>query len=175
MALYIPHSILHLARLLYVRPEILDPTTYLLLRYKDSVVKNQEKSQKLCISSVYSEGTNVTHIKTTHEHKLYTFINYKLRCSVRREEEKVSALNSGTHPPNSFFSQCCQRQKLHLIIIVTSSSTNLAGPWFVQYSTPLFSVFGSSSAVPNTTTTTTHVHPHTIQTQQFWSPCRPLS
>ena len=29
MALYIPHSIFHLARLLYVRPEILDPTAYL--------------------------------------------------------------------------------------------------------------------------------------------------
>ena len=28
MALYIPHSIFHLARLLYVRPEILDPTAY---------------------------------------------------------------------------------------------------------------------------------------------------
>ena len=29
MALYIPHSIFHLARLLYVRPETLDPTTYI--------------------------------------------------------------------------------------------------------------------------------------------------
>ena len=28
MALYIPHSIFHLAWLLYVRPEILDPTAY---------------------------------------------------------------------------------------------------------------------------------------------------
>ena len=28
MALYNPHSIFHLARLLYVRPEIFDPTTY---------------------------------------------------------------------------------------------------------------------------------------------------
>ena len=28
MALHIPHSILHLARLLYVRLENLDPTTY---------------------------------------------------------------------------------------------------------------------------------------------------
>ena len=28
MALYIPHSIFHLARLLYVRPENLDPTMY---------------------------------------------------------------------------------------------------------------------------------------------------
>ena len=28
MALYIPHSIFHLTRLLYVKPEILDPTTY---------------------------------------------------------------------------------------------------------------------------------------------------
>ena len=31
MALHIPHSILHLARLLYVRPENLDPTTYVYL------------------------------------------------------------------------------------------------------------------------------------------------
>ena len=31
MALYIPLSIFHLARLLYVRPEILDPTTYTVL------------------------------------------------------------------------------------------------------------------------------------------------
>jgi hypothetical protein len=31
MALYIPHSIFHLARLLYVRPETLDPATYIYL------------------------------------------------------------------------------------------------------------------------------------------------
>ena len=30
MALYIPHSIFHLARLLYARPKLLDPTTYVL-------------------------------------------------------------------------------------------------------------------------------------------------
>ena len=29
MALYIPHGVSHLARVLFVRPEILDPTTYL--------------------------------------------------------------------------------------------------------------------------------------------------
>ena len=29
MALYIPHSIFHLARVLYVRPETFGPTTYL--------------------------------------------------------------------------------------------------------------------------------------------------
>jgi hypothetical protein len=41
MALYIPLSILHLARLLHVRPEILNPTTYI-----SALIKKYEHQKK---------------------------------------------------------------------------------------------------------------------------------
>ena len=50
MALYIPHSIFHLARLLCVRPESLDTTTYVCLERKNIPLGNLRHSEILLIS-----------------------------------------------------------------------------------------------------------------------------
>ena len=75
MALYIPHSIFHLARLFYVRPETLDPPSYYKEKRRSSYVVaskeiglevNADKSRYMVMfrdqDAVKSHGINIDNI-----------------------------------------------------------------------------------------------------------------
>ena len=56
MALYIPHSVFHLARLLYVRPEILDPTKYVLFFERNYIPSHLHSFHTLHIKAELKQG-----------------------------------------------------------------------------------------------------------------------
>ena len=70
MALYIPHSILHLARLLYVRPENLDPTTYIYLYVSMYVCMYIQKVTISCLNraTVNNISSPVNPPEAAHTH-----------------------------------------------------------------------------------------------------------
>ena len=74
MALYIPHSIFHLARLLYVRPETFGP--YYVCCYNDNCITNYTVLlydihifMLVALQGVYQLCTAKKH----HKHKFYLF------------------------------------------------------------------------------------------------------
>ena len=67
MALYIPHSIFHLARILYVRPE----TFWTLLRtFKTEALNCSE----MCVNSYQTARRHITKYRAAERHEVTTFV-----------------------------------------------------------------------------------------------------